>query len=152
MLVGQGSRTLALGYPATSCYWDAKRSKEVRRNLSAAPAFSAVVKECDSSGLRSGCFCVTLRARPERRAPLLLNYMDTYTKVENIKLSPWCFAVNWSIITLQQKIAEMEKLGYNPVYDIHQLEQLQDLEQFLKMSWDHWMDRFEAEHTTQEVK
>ena len=78
--------------------------------------------------------------------------MDTYTKVENIKLSPWCFAVNWSIITLQQKIAEMEKLGYNPVYDIHQLEQLQDLEQFLKMSWDHWMDRFEAEHTTQEVK
>ena len=40
----------------------------------------------------------------------------------------------------------------NPIYDINQLEQLQDLEQFLKMSWDHWLDRMENRETAQEVK
>ena len=79
--------------------------------------------------------------------------MDTlHTKVENTKLSPWMFAVNWGIITLQQKIAEMEAAGLNPLYDIHQLENLQDLEQFLNMSWDIWMDRMENRETAQEVK
>jgi len=79
--------------------------------------------------------------------------MDTlHTKVENTKLSPWFFAVNWGIITLQQKIAEQEMRGLNPVYDIHQLENLQDLEQFLKMSWDQWMDRMTTDKTEQEVK
>lgn len=79
--------------------------------------------------------------------------MDTlHTKVENVKLSPWFFAVNWAIITLQQKIADMEQVGNHPVYDIHQLHQLQDLEQFLKMSWDQWLERLEAGQTAQEVK
>ncbi len=79
--------------------------------------------------------------------------MDTlHTKVENTKLSPWFFAVNWGIIALQQKIAEQEMRGLNPVYDIHQLENLQDLEQFLKMSWDQWMDRMTTDKTEQEVK
>ena len=79
--------------------------------------------------------------------------MDTlHTKVENTKLSPWMFAVNWGIITLQQKIAEMEAAGLNPLYDIHQLENLQDLEQFLNMSWDMWMNRMENRETAQEVK
>ena len=79
--------------------------------------------------------------------------MDQFhTQVKNTKLSPWFFAVNWGILTLQQKIADMEALGMNPVYDINQLEQLQDLEQFLKMSWDHWLDRMENRETAQEVK
>jgi hypothetical protein len=33
-----------------------------------------------------------------------------------------------------------------------QLQQLQDLEQFLKMSWDAWMDGIEARQTAREVK
>lgn len=79
--------------------------------------------------------------------------MDTlHTKVENTKLSPWFFAVNWGILTLQQKITDMEALGMNPLYDIRQLEKLQDLEQFLKMSWDQWLDRYETAETAQEVK
>jgi hypothetical protein len=40
----------------------------------------------------------------------------------------------------------------NPIYDINQLEKLQDLEQFLKMSWDQWLDRMETGKTAQEVK
>ena len=79
--------------------------------------------------------------------------MDQFhTQVKNTKLSPWFLAVNWGILTLQQKIADMEAMGMNPVYDINQLEQLQDLEQFLKMSWDHWLDRMENRETAQEVK
>jgi hypothetical protein len=79
--------------------------------------------------------------------------MDTlHTKVENTKLSPWFFAVNWGVITLQQKIAEMEAQGLQPLYDIHQLENLQDLEQFLKMSWDMWLARLETRETAEEVK
>ena len=79
--------------------------------------------------------------------------MDTlHTKVENTKLSPWMFAVNWGVITLQQKIVEMESRGLNPIYDIRQLENLQDLEQFLKMSWDQWLDRLNNGETAQEVK
>ena len=79
--------------------------------------------------------------------------MDQFhTQVKNTKLSPWFFAVNWGILTLQQKIADMEAMGMNPIYDINQLELLQDLEQFLKMSWDHWLDRMENRETAQEVK
>ncbi len=79
--------------------------------------------------------------------------MDTlHTKVENTKLSPWFFAVNWGILTLQQKIIEMEERGLNPVYDLNQLEKLQDLEQFLKMSWDEWMEQVAANQTAQETK
>lgn len=75
-----------------------------------------------------------------------------HTKFENTKLSPWCFAVNWGIITLQQKITEMEKLGLNPTYDLNQLAQLQDLERFLQTSWEEWMSRMETGKTAQEVK
>lgn len=79
--------------------------------------------------------------------------MDQFhTPIENTKLSPWYFAVNWAIITLQQKISEMESRGQNPIYDIHQLEKLQDLEQFLKMSWDVWMEQIQARTSEQEVK
>jgi len=76
----------------------------------------------------------------------------THTKLDNIKLSPWYFAVHWSVVHLQDKIAEMEKLGVDPTYDIRQLQQLQDLEQFLKMSWDAWMDAIESRQTATEAK
>ena len=75
-----------------------------------------------------------------------------YTKVENTKLSPWYFGVNWAVMTLQQKVASLEEQGLNATYDIRQLQQLQDLEQFLKMSWDQWMDAIEARQTGVEVK
>jgi hypothetical protein len=76
----------------------------------------------------------------------------THTQLENTKLSPWYFAVHWSVIQLQEKVAEMERLGVDPTYDIRQLRQLQELEQFLKMSWDQWMDAIEARQTALEVK
>ena len=46
----------------------------------------------------------------------------------------------------------MEQLGVDPTYDIRQLQQLQDLEQFLKMTWDQWMDGIEARQTAREVQ
>lgn len=75
-----------------------------------------------------------------------------HTRIENTKLSPWYFAVNWAIITLQQKIALSEERGFDTAYDIRQLQQLEDLQQFLKMSWDQWLDAIEARQTDVEVK
>jgi hypothetical protein len=73
--------------------------------------------------------------------------MNTHTPVDNFKLSPWYFAVSWARRILQDKIVQHEKNGFNPVYDIHQLQQLDDLEQFLKMSWDEWMQSITPEQT-----
>ena len=76
----------------------------------------------------------------------------THTQIENTKLSPWYFAVHWAGMVLQQKIADMEAAGFDPTYDMRQLEQLQDLEMFLKMSWDQWMEGIETRLTAQETK
>jgi len=45
---------------------------------------------------------------------------------------------------MQQRIAENEKLGLRSDYDIHNIEKLQDMEQFFKMSWDVWMDELQT--------
>lgn len=76
----------------------------------------------------------------------------THTEIENTKLSPWYFAVHWAGMVLQQKIADMEAAGGDPIYDIRQLENLQELEMFLKMSWDQWLDNLQARQTAQETK
>ena len=66
--------------------------------------------------------------------------MATHTSVPNEKLSVWYFAVRYSILRTEQAIKYREALGLSSSYDELQLEQLRDLEQFLKMSWDVWMD------------
>lgn len=66
--------------------------------------------------------------------------MATQTSVPNEKLSVWYFAVRYSILRTEQAIKDREALGLSSSYDELQLEQLRDLEQFLKMSWDVWMD------------
>ena len=98
---------------------------------------------CNSKGMSTSVGC-----------PISVLQMEDFlhTKVENTKLSPWYFAVHWSSIHLQEKIVESERLGVDPTYDMLQLKQLQDLEQFLKMSWDAWLDGIEARQTAQEAK
>jgi hypothetical protein len=66
--------------------------------------------------------------------------MATHTSVPNEKLSVWYFAVRYSILRTEQAIKDREALGLSSSYDEQQLEQLRDLEQFLQMSWDVWMD------------
>jgi hypothetical protein len=66
--------------------------------------------------------------------------MATHTSVPNEKLSVWYFAVRYSILRTEQVIKDREALGLSSSYDELQLEQLRDLEQFLQMSWDVWMD------------
>ena len=56
------------------------------------------------------------------------------------------------MIGLQQKIADAEAAGFDPTYDMLQLAQLQELEMFLKMSWDQWMDRIGSRLTAQEAQ
>ena len=66
--------------------------------------------------------------------------MATHTSVPNEKLSVWYYAVRYSILSTEQTIKYTQELGLSSAYDELQLEQLRDLEQFLKMSWDVWMD------------
>ena len=83
----------------------------------------------------------------EARAPRLFSFyttMATQTSVPNEKLSIWYFAVRYSILRTEQAITYSQELGLSSAYDELQLEQLRDLEQFLKMSWDVWMDDMSA--------
>jgi hypothetical protein len=45
----------------------------------------------------------------------------------------------------------LSELGLNCTYDRYNLQKLQDMEQFLKMSWDAWMDSMEATCNHQEA-
>ena len=71
---------------------------------------------------------------------LFYTTMATQTSVPNEKLSVWYFAVRYSILRTEQTIKYSRELDLSTSYDELQLEQLRDLEQFLKMSWDVWMD------------
>ena len=79
----------------------------------------------------------------EATAPRLFSFyttMATQTSVPNEKLSVWYYAVRYSILRTEQTIKYSRELDLSTSYDELQLEQLHDLEQFLKMSWDVWMD------------
>jgi len=77
--------------------------------------------------------------------------MDHTTQIDNLKLSPWYYAVLAAKAVLQQKITEIEEAGIvNPSFYIARLEELEDLEQFLKMSWDQWMDSLSTRQTAVE--
>jgi len=91
-------------------------------------------------GLTARFFCVNLEAG-QRWPAFLLNYMNHTTPIPNLKLSPWYYAVLAAKAVMQQKITEMEQAGIvSPAFYIARLAELEDLEQFLKMSWDEWMD------------
>ena len=77
--------------------------------------------------------------------------MNHTTQIDNLKLSPWYYAVLAAKAVLQQKITEMEQAGIvSPSFYIARLEELEDLEQFLKMSWDQWMFNLENNQTAVE--
>ena len=72
--------------------------------------------------------------------------------VSNTDLSPWYYAVSWARHSLQSQINRYAELGLDTAYDEKQLKKLLDLEQFLKMSWDQWMESLLPRETEQEVK
>ena len=77
--------------------------------------------------------------------------MNHTTSIDNLKLSPWYYAVLAAKAVLQQKITEIEEAGIvSPSFYIARLEELEDLEQFLKMSWDQWMDSLSTRQTAVE--
>ena len=66
--------------------------------------------------------------------------MATDTTLPIDKLSAWYFAVTWGRYYIEQAIQDKTKHGWNADYDTFQLEQITDLEQFLKMTWDRHME------------
>jgi len=77
--------------------------------------------------------------------------MDHTTQIDNLKLSPWYYAVLAAKAVMQQKINDMEQAGIaSPSFYIARLEELEDLEQFLKMSWDQWMESLASRQTVVE--
>jgi hypothetical protein len=97
---------------------------------------------CNTTVQEAGASCLN---------PLLHN-MITHTELANENLSPWYFAVRYSCLALQQRINEFEKIGLTCTYDSHSLKNLQELEQFLKMSWDIYMDSLEIATSKEAVK
>jgi hypothetical protein len=79
-------------------------------------------------------------------------YEPFQAKVDNSDLSPWYYAVGWAKHSLQLQITRYNALGLNTNYEEKQLERLVELEQFLKMSWDQWMESLLPSETAQEVK
>lgn len=79
-------------------------------------------------------------------------YEPFEAKVDNTNLSPWYYAVGWARQSLHAQIRRYAELGLNTSYDEKQLERLVELEQFLKMSWDEWMESLLPSKTEQEVK
>jgi hypothetical protein len=69
--------------------------------------------------------------------------MASTTSVDNSKLSPWYFGVNRATMIMKERIKKFEKKGWDATYDRKQLAYLEDLEQFLKMSWDTWLNDME---------
>ena len=77
--------------------------------------------------------------------------MNHTTSIDNLKLSPWYYAVLAAKAVMQQKITEMEQADIvSPAFYIARLEELEDLEQFLKMSWDQWMESLATRQTAVE--
>ena len=58
--------------------------------------------------------------------------------------------MGWARTALQARIVDYEARGWNASYDMRQLEQLDDMEMFLKMSWDQWMDDLGSSQTVME--
>ena len=79
-------------------------------------------------------------------------YEPFQAKVANTDLSPWYYAVSWARHSLQSQINRYGEAGLNTAYDEKQLEKLVELEQFLKMSWDQWMDSLLPDETAQEAQ
>jgi hypothetical protein len=79
-------------------------------------------------------------------------YEPFQAKVSNTDLSPWYYAVGHARHSLQVQIIRYQGLGLNTNYEEKQLERLVELEQFLKMSWDQWMESLLPSETAQEVK
>jgi hypothetical protein len=72
--------------------------------------------------------------------------------VSSTDLSPWYYAVSWARHSLQSQISRYAELGLDTAYDEKQLKKLLDLEQFLKMSWDQWMESLLPSETAKEVQ
>lgn len=62
------------------------------------------------------------------------------TPLPNEKLSSWYFTVQHCKYILQERIRVAEADGFDPQYDKQHLERLEELDMFLKMSWDAYMD------------
>ena len=76
--------------------------------------------------------------------------MNHTTPVDNFRLSTWYNAVTWAKRTLQQKVAHAEVDGFDTAFDIQKIEELEELEQFLKMSWDQWLHGLDTAQTAVE--
>ena len=76
--------------------------------------------------------------------------MNNTTPVDNFKLHTWYCVVDWAKRALQRKIAYAEADGLDTAFDIQKLQELEDLGQFLKMSWDQWLYALENPQTAVE--
>jgi hypothetical protein len=61
------------------------------------------------------------------------------TLIDNDKLMPWYYAVNWAGLVLEEHIKQVEALGLDVSLHKERLAQLEELKQFLDTSWTAWL-------------
>ena len=67
----------------------------------------------------------------------------THTPIPNDKLTTWHFAVSHAVHCIEMRIKTSNERGFCSKYDQFQLEALEDLDMFLRMSWDVYMENLE---------
>lgn len=67
------------------------------------------------------------------------------TELPHEKINQWYFAIGWARQVMIHQIQRVQALGLSTTYDERHLEQLEDMEQFLQMSWDTWLDNIQKE-------
>lgn len=73
-------------------------------------------------------------------------------KLDRSKLCHWYFAIGWARIRVQQRVDEAKGYGWATNYEEAQLQRIEEMEQFIKMTWDQVLDGDLIAQTAQEVK
>lgn len=84
--------------------------------------------------------CKSMGVQPPGEAPVSLLHMTDKAVVPTENLSSWYFAVRWARFTLEQQAQSRRDNGLYADYLDHTIEQLLNMEVFLQVSWDAWMD------------
>lgn len=65
--------------------------------------------------------------------------MTLDVRLDPAKLMPWYYAAHWAGMLLEQHMNQCKALGMDCSTHEERMEQLEDLKQFLSMTWDQWI-------------
>jgi hypothetical protein len=84
--------------------------------------------------------CKSKKVQPQREAPVSLLQMQPKAILPSENLSSWYFAVRWARMTMEHESAKQKELGWDTSYTDDNVGKLLQLETFLNVSWDAYME------------